>query len=79
MGYSAIYTENTDGQLPDAFRNGKYASANLLFYPVPSATAGVEVIWINRENFKDGWKTSATKIQFSFRYYFIQEFFKNER
>jgi hypothetical protein len=79
MGYSAIYTENTDGQYTDAFRNGKYVSANLLFYPVPSATAGLEVIWINRENFSDGWKTSATKIQFSFRYYFKQEFLKNER
>ena len=79
LGYSAIITENSDGQHPDAFRNGKYASTNLLYYPVPNITAGVELQWINRENYNDGWKTSATKIQFSFRYTFKQEFSRNEK
>jgi hypothetical protein len=74
IGYSAIYTENSDGQQTDAFRNGKYASANLLYYPLPNMTAGVELQWINRQNYSDGWKTSATKIQFSFRYNFKQQF-----
>ena len=79
LGYSAIHTENSDGQNSNAFREGKYASANLLFYPVPNVTGGVELIWINRENYSDGWKSSATKVQFSFRYAFKQEFFRNER
>jgi hypothetical protein len=75
VGYSAIHTSNTDGQESDAFREGKYASANLLYCPVPGITAGAELQWINRENYKDGWKTSATKIQFSFRYNFKQQLF----
>ena len=79
LGYSAIHTENSDGQNSNAFREGEYASANLLFYPVPNVTGGVELIWINRENYSDGWKSSATKVQFSFRYAFKQEFFRNER
>ena len=73
LGYSAIYTENSDGQYADAFREGKYASANLLYYPLPNMTAGVELQWINRENYNDGWNSSATKIQFSFRYSFKQQ------
>jgi len=73
LGYSAIYTDNTDGQSADAFRQGRYASTNLLYYPVPNMMAGIELQWINRENYNDGWKTSATKIQFSFRYSFKQQ------
>jgi hypothetical protein len=74
LGYSAIYTDNSDGQHADAFRNGKYASTNLLYYPVPNIMAGVELQWIYRENYNDDWKTTATKIQFSFRYTFKQQF-----
>jgi len=70
IGYSAIVTDNTDGQNVDAFHEGRYASTNLLFYPVPDAMAGIELQWIHRENYNDGWKTNATKIQFSFRYFF---------
>lgn len=70
LGYSAIFTDNSDGQNPDAFRKGSYASTNLLYYPAPNITAGIELQWINRENYSDGWKTSATKIQISFRYNF---------
>jgi len=73
IGYSAIYTENSDGQHADAFREGRYASTNLLCRPTPTMTAGIELQWINRENYNDGWKASATKIQFSFRYSFKQK------
>jgi hypothetical protein len=79
IGYSAIHTENTDGQHADAFRNGRYASTNLLFYPTPTMMAGVELQWINRENYNDGWKSSATRVQFSFRYSFKQEFYKSNK
>lgn len=78
IGYSAIVTDNSDGQKSEAFREGKYASTNLLFYPVPNMMAGVELQWFNRENYNDGWKTSATKIQFSCRYFFKQEFTKSK-
>ena len=78
LGFSAIKIQNSDGQKPDAFRQGKYASVNLLYYPVPGVMAGVELLWINRENYSDGWKTSATKIQFSFRYSFLRQFYNSE-
>jgi hypothetical protein len=79
LGYSAIHTENSDGQHSNAFREGKYASANLLYYPTPDMTAGLELQWINRQNYNDGWKTSATKIQCSFRYSFKQVISQREK
>jgi hypothetical protein len=74
LGYSAIHTSNSDGQDSSAFRNGRYASINCLYHLTPSIMAGVELQWINRENYNDGWKSSATKIQFSFRYNFKHDF-----
>jgi len=70
VGYSAQYNDNTDGQAPDAFRNGFYALGNLLYSPVPNAMMGVEFQWGKRENFRDGFTSDATKIQFSFKYNF---------
>ncbi|MDX8337863.1 DcaP family trimeric outer membrane transporter [Draconibacterium sp. IB214405] len=71
-GYSAIHTQNSDGQQPEAFRNGRYASANLLYTPLTNIMAGIELQWINCENHSDSWTTSATKVQLSFRYRFSQ-------
>lgn len=79
LGYSIVNTGNSNGQSDKAFRKGYYASGNLLYNPTPDIVAGVEVIWINRENYKDGWKTSATKVQFTFKYSFAQAFYKNEK
>ncbi|WP_035677460.1 DcaP family trimeric outer membrane transporter [Flavobacterium limnosediminis] len=73
IGYSAVKIDNSNGQSADAFRHGRYASTNLLFKPFPNVTSGVELQWINRENYKDGWTSSATKIQISFRYSFKEE------
>ncbi len=70
LGYSEINTRNSDGQNADAFKSGRYASTNLLYSPLPNITAGLEWIWINRENYDDGWKSSATKIQLSVKYTF---------
>ena len=76
LGYSFETISNSDGQTADSFREGQYASVNLLYYPFPNMMAGAEVIWIHRDNYNDGWSSSATKIQFSFRYNFIQRFYK---
>lgn len=76
LGYSLVNITNSDGQTDEAFRQGQYASINLLYYPFPNMTAGTEIIWIRRENYNDGWSSSATKIQFSFRYTFSQTFMK---
>lgn len=76
-GYSAIFTGNSDAQEADAFRQGHYASVNLLYYPVEHLTAGLELQWIKRYNYNDGWSSSATKIQFSLRYSFSYSLLKN--
>jgi hypothetical protein len=77
VGFSLVNITNSNGQTDDAYHQGKYASANILYYPVPNLMAGAEVTWISRDNFKDGWHTSATKIQFSCRYNFLQRFYRN--
>ena len=76
IGYSMIDIDNSDGQADDAFEKGQYAAANVLYYPTKNAMAGVELQWGSRENFNDGWDTSITKIQFSFKYNFSEIFFK---
>jgi glutaminase A len=70
IGYSAQDNDNTDGQAPDAFRVGKYALGNLLYYPVPNVMMGGELQWGKRENFSDGFTSDGFKIQFSFKYNF---------
>jgi len=74
IGYSLVNITNSDGQAADAFRKGQYSSLNLLYYPFQNMMAGAEIIWIRRDNYNDGWSSSATKIQFSFRYNFMQRF-----
>ena len=70
IGYSAQDNDNTDQQAPDAFRVGKYALGNLLYYPVPGVMVGGELQWGRRENFSDGFKSDGFKVQFSFKYNF---------
>ena len=74
IGYSMLDISNSDGQTPDAFRRGHYASGNLLFYPVDNAMVGAELIWGRRENFLDGFKSDDVHLQFSFKYNFKKEF-----
>ncbi len=78
IGFSIVNTGNSDGQTADSFRKGYYGSGNLLYYPAPNVVAGAEVIWIKRENYNDGWNTSATKIQFTFKYSFSKAFYAGE-
>ena len=70
IGYSGQWQDNTEGQAPNAFRNGHYALGNVMFSPVPNTMAGVELQWGRRENFSDGFSSDAFKIQFSFKYNF---------
>jgi hypothetical protein len=76
LGYSMIDIENSDGQNDDAFDKGNYALANIMWYPVKNAMLGVEFQWGDRHNFNDGWSTSITKVQFSFKYNFLQTFYR---
>ena len=70
IGYSSVDIDNTNGQLPSAFKKGQYFLANLMYYPVPKVMMGVEGGWIRRENFSDGWDEDNTHVQFSFKYSF---------
>ena len=70
VGYSTTVITNSDGQAPDAFHQGQYAVANLLYNPVNNVMAGIELQYINRANNTDGFTSSATKINFSFKYSF---------
>ena len=75
VGFSNVNVKNSDGQSTSAFKNGNYASINLLYYPVNNLTAGAELIWVKRENFSDGWSDSCTRIQVSVRYSFAHQVF----
>jgi hypothetical protein len=74
-GYSFSGITNSDGQAPSAFKKGQYMLANLLYYPVKNVMAGVEIQYATRENYSDGWSAEMLKIQVSFRYKFLQEFY----
>jgi len=74
IGYSMLNINNSEGQTPDAFRRGHYASGNLLFYPWERVMVGTEVIWGRRENFRDGFSSEDVHLQFSFKYNFSKSF-----
>ena len=75
LGYSSIKIDNSDGQAPDAFKKGQYVVGNLMYYPVKNAMMGIEFQYGDRVNFSDGWNTSISKVQLSFKYNFSQDFF----
>jgi hypothetical protein len=68
VGYSMLDIDNSNGQAGDAFSRGQYAVGNLLYYPAPKVTTGIEVQYGKRENFTDGFTSDDVKIQVSFKY-----------
>ncbi|MDN3204570.1 DcaP family trimeric outer membrane transporter [Algoriphagus sediminis] len=76
VGYSTLRVDHTDGQTPDSFDTGEYFIANFLWAPASQILTGVELQHIRRQNYLDGFSSNATKIQFSFKYYFSQSFYK---
>ena len=77
IGYSMLDIDNTSGQLPNAFSLGGYAAANLMYYPVKNVMMGVEYQYGSRENFDDGFDTSISKVQFSFKYNFSHTLYRS--
>ncbi|MEQ1800887.1 MAG: DcaP family trimeric outer membrane transporter [Gammaproteobacteria bacterium] len=69
IGYSFTEVDNTAGQTPDTYKQGQYASANLLYYPVENVMIGGELLWGEREDF-DGANNDDTRIQISVKYNF---------
>jgi len=78
IGYSTTIITNSDGQAPDAFHQGQYFSANLIYYPVDNVLIGTELQYIQRDNYSDGFSSSATKINFSLKYNFSKRFYGNK-
>ena len=70
IGYSELVMHNTNLQLPDAFHEGQYASANLLYSPFKSFMTGGEFQYGKRKNFSSGFNPNDYRIQFSFKYSF---------
>jgi hypothetical protein len=70
IGYSRIDIQNTDNQLPTAFKSGQYALANLFYYPARTVTTGLEFQWGRRQNFSDGFGVNDFRVQFQAKYNF---------
>ncbi len=69
LGYSMHHQENTAGQLGNAFRQGSYASANLLWYPVKNVLGGMELLWGKLQQFNSQ-SADDVRVQFTGQYKF---------
>ena len=69
FGVSETQVDNTSLQATDAFHHGRYASANLLYYPTKNVFYGGELLWGQRKD-NGGATGDDTRIQFSFHYSF---------
>jgi hypothetical protein len=70
IGYSRVDISNSDGQAPNAYKNGQYITGNLLVTPVKNVMMGGEFQWAHRGNHSDGFSSDDTRVQFSFKYSF---------
>jgi len=72
IGWSMVNITNSDAQTANAFHNGQYASANVLWTPVKNVMMGGEFQWGRRDNFADDFEFNDYRFQFSFKYSFSQ-------
>jgi hypothetical protein len=81
IGCSLENIENSDLQLPDAFRKGQYGLVNFRYYPIDNILMGVEYQYGRRYNFSDGFHSTANKVQFSFKFNFSNKLttFKSDK
>ncbi len=73
LGYSITKITNTNLQDPGAYRDGQYASINLLYTPTPRILVGGELLWGQRTN-HDGSSGDDFRLQLSVKYSFDKEF-----
>jgi hypothetical protein len=74
VGYSRVDIDNSDLQAPTAFKSGQYALVNVVWTPVTNVSAGGELQWARRENFKSGFSASDYRLQLAVKYSFSQQF-----
>ena len=65
----------SNGQAPNAFKMGEYILTNLIYTPVKDVMLELELQYLERKNFSDGWTATDPRIQFSFRFNFSQKFY----
>lgn len=75
IGYSFVKIKNSNGQASSDFKMGEYALTNLIYNPVKDVSLEVQLQYLNRRNFSDGWTATDPRIQFSFRFDFSQKFY----
>ena len=69
FGGSMHRQDNTGGQLPTAFKQGNYASANLLYYPAKNVLVGGEFLW-GKHELNSGASGDDKRVQFSTQFKF---------
>jgi hypothetical protein len=69
-GYSRVDISNSNLQAANAYKNGQYASFNLLASPAKNVMMGGEFQWAHRNNNSDGFAVNDYRLQFSFKYSF---------
>ncbi|MFC6980131.1 DcaP family trimeric outer membrane transporter [Microbulbifer taiwanensis] len=69
VSYGNVWQDNLDIQLPDAFRETQYSSANLVWTPFPQWLLGIEFLYGTRED-KDGDTGTDFRTQISSRFSF---------
>ena len=52
-----------------------YAIGNLIYTPDKNVILEIELQYLSRKNFSDGWSTTDPRVQFTFRYNFYQKFY----
>ncbi|MEO8666641.1 MAG: hypothetical protein ABI462_14200 [Ignavibacteria bacterium] len=56
-------------------KQGQYGLVNLLYTPVKDLMTGIEYQFGRRDNFSDGFHSTDSKLQISFKYYYSQKIF----
>ena len=69
IGYSLVDIDY-DGTAasPSVLTKGQYALTNIQYHPLPSFFAGVELQWLERQNWLDGYSYDSWRLQFSAKY-----------